>query len=147
MPTLEPNKSSGKKRMNMTLTISYIKDTNHALNHSNVDCNTSKEEKFNNTTDGVNLIKEEFPITPAKALRLYSDQLTEYEKGEILDYSMIYYLGNGSKKIGGTYGKSHSHNHGYDDERGDYIIVLHDHIMYRYEVLGFLGKGSFGQVK
>lgn len=37
-------------------------------------------------------------------------------------------------------------NHGYDDERGDYHTVLHDHISYRYEVLSILGKGSFGQV-
>ena len=37
-------------------------------------------------------------------------------------------------------------NHGYDDERGDYQTVLHDHISYRYEVLSILGKGSFGQV-
>jgi dual specificity tyrosine-phosphorylation-regulated kinase 2/3/4 len=37
-------------------------------------------------------------------------------------------------------------NHGYDDERGDYIVVPHDHLAYRYEILGILGKGSFGQV-
>jgi hypothetical protein len=37
-------------------------------------------------------------------------------------------------------------NHGYDDDRGDYIVVPHDHLAYRYEVLGILGKGSFGQV-
>lgn len=35
---------------------------------------------------------------------------------------------------------------GFDDERGDYLIVNHDHISYRYEVLDMLGKGSFGQV-
>ena len=37
-------------------------------------------------------------------------------------------------------------NHGYDDERGDYIPKVHDHIGYRFEVLGVLGKGSFGGV-
>jgi serine/threonine protein kinase len=35
---------------------------------------------------------------------------------------------------------------GYDDERGDYNVVEHDQLAYRYEVLGILGKGSFGQV-
>jgi dual specificity tyrosine-phosphorylation-regulated kinase 2/3/4 len=37
-------------------------------------------------------------------------------------------------------------NYGFDDERGDYTIVVRDHISYRYEILSMLGKGSFGQV-
>jgi hypothetical protein len=37
-------------------------------------------------------------------------------------------------------------NFGYDDERGDYVVTASDHIAYRYEVQGVLGKGSFGQV-
>lgn len=36
-------------------------------------------------------------------------------------------------------------NHGYDDDKGDYHVVLKDHIGYRYEVQAFLGQGSFGQ--
>ena len=36
-------------------------------------------------------------------------------------------------------------NYGYDDEKGDYKVVLKDHIGYRYEVLEFIGRGSFGQ--
>jgi dual specificity tyrosine-phosphorylation-regulated kinase 2/3/4 len=36
------------------------------------------------------------------------------------------------------------HNFGYDDEKGDYKVVDNDHIGYRYEVISFLGKGSFG---
>ncbi|KAI9208582.1 kinase-like domain-containing protein, partial [Polychytrium aggregatum] len=39
-----------------------------------------------------------------------------------------------------------THQPGYDDSRGDYYLTKHDHIAYRYEVLGLLGKGSFGQV-
>ena len=35
---------------------------------------------------------------------------------------------------------------GYDDERGDYKMLLNDHLEYRYEVLAIFGKGSFGQV-
>lgn len=36
-------------------------------------------------------------------------------------------------------------NWGYDDERGDYVVVLRDHIGYRFEVMEKLGQGSFGQ--
>jgi hypothetical protein len=37
-------------------------------------------------------------------------------------------------------------NFGYDDDRGDYNTVKKDHLAYRYEILGIVGKGSFGQV-
>ena len=36
------------------------------------------------------------------------------------------------------------YNYGYDDQNGDYIVVIGDHIGYRYEIIDFLGKGSFG---
>ena len=36
-------------------------------------------------------------------------------------------------------------NHGYDDDQGDYQVVMKDHLGYRFEVLEFLGQGSFGQ--
>ena len=45
----------------------------------------------------------------------------------------------GSKKE-----KEYNHNHGYDDDKGDYKIINGDHIGYRYEIIEFLGKGSFG---
>lgn len=38
------------------------------------------------------------------------------------------------------------YNSGYDNERGDYRIVVGDHFEYRYEVISMLGSGSFGQV-
>ena len=56
----------------------------------------------------------------------------------------MYFLGLEADKIKGkTSGKLH--NNGYDDEQGDYNVILKDHIYYRFEVLDFLGKGSFGQ--
>lgn len=43
-----------------------------------------------------------FPITPARALKLYIHHMTDYEKGEILDYKQVYYLGIGAKKTKGN---------------------------------------------
>ena len=40
--------------------------------------------------------------------------------------------------------EQYTHNYGYDDDKGDYKIVTGDHIGYRYEIVEFLGKGSFG---
>ncbi|KAH9593080.1 Protein kinase domain [Trypanosoma melophagium] len=75
----------------------------------------------------------------------YASHLTEYEKKEIHNYSEVYYVGqNCERKIPAPV--EGGQNSGYDDERGDYIIRVHDHIAYRYEVLGLLGSGSFGQV-
>lgn len=33
----------------------------------------------------------------------------------------------------------------YNDEEGNYIIIPGEHIFYRYEIIGLLGKGSFGE--
>jgi hypothetical protein len=87
--------------------------------------------------------KPEFPLGAGKALKLYMHKLTDYEKGEILDYRQVYFLGLEAKKVKGS--PLNSPNFGYDNDKGDYKTVLRDHIAYRYEVLEFLGKGSFGQ--
>lgn len=70
-------------------------------------------------------------------------KLTDFEKGEILDYRTVYFLGTEAKKIKGN--PTDPLNFGYDNDKGDYQTVLKDHIQYRYEVLEPLGKGSFGQ--
>lgn len=57
----------------------------------------------------------------------------------------MYYIGAGSEKKAATLENS-TNNFGYDDERGDYLVVAHDHLAYRYEIIDTLGKGSFGQV-
>lgn len=87
----------------------------------------------------------ETPMTPAQALKTQRQCLVPYEQGEILDYPEVWFLAPKAQKIESSK-SSEADNHGYDDERGDYRIVLHDHLAYRFEVLSPLGKGSFGQV-
>ena len=79
------------------------------------------------------------------ASALYSRSLTEYEKVEIGSYKKIYFAGQNISKLPASE-NDRANNFGYDDDRGDYLLVPHDHIRYRYEVIDVLGKGSFGQV-
>lgn len=64
------------------------------------------------------------PLSGAKVLKHYLRRpgLTEYEKSEILDYKVCHYLGLGSEKIKGS--RQQQYNYGFDDERGDYNVVL-----------------------
>ncbi|GBF94279.1 dual-specificity tyrosine-(Y)-phosphorylation regulated kinase [Raphidocelis subcapitata] len=97
-------------------------------------------------TQSQSSVVETGPITPAQALKRYGEYLTPYEQSEVLQYGQVYFLGKAEvSKVRGNPHLART-NYGYDDERGDYHIVNHDHIAYRYEVLGVLGKGSFGQV-
>lgn len=68
-----------------------------------------------------------------------------YERREILDYSTIWFSGSKSSKKANNPDATQN-NYGYDDDRGDYLVNFGDHLCYRYEILGVLGKGSFGQV-
>ncbi|KAF2748901.1 hypothetical protein M011DRAFT_400199 [Sporormia fimetaria CBS 119925] len=83
-------------------------------------------------------------VTAAQALQMVN--LNIFERGEIIDYKEIYFCGtkNAKKHVGDLH--KTDVNFGYDDDRGDYNIVLGDHLAYRYEVVDLLGKGSFGQV-
>ncbi|KAF8078194.1 CMGC/DYRK/DYRK2 protein kinase [Lyophyllum atratum] len=85
------------------------------------------------------------PTSPSSTLRNSSQYLSDYERKEILDYPSVYCLGAKSKKKPATLDIS-TNNYGYDDERGDYLVVNKDHLAYRYEIIDTLGKGSFGQV-
>ncbi|WVQ77457.1 hypothetical protein IAR50_007143 [Cryptococcus sp. DSM 104548] len=83
------------------------------------------------------------PLTQRQFVTKNLARMSDLERKEVLDFDLIFYSPSpGSiRRPGGT-----MYNHGYDDERGDYIIVDGDHLCYRYEVGGILGKGSFGQV-
>ncbi|CAG9312801.1 DYRK4_3 [Blepharisma stoltei] len=83
------------------------------------------------------------PLSAPVAYRLFKYFLSTFEHTEILEYKEIYCLGLKCQKLQ-TYGVSF--NNGFDDENGDYNVVIGDHLGYRYEVIEILGKGSFGQV-
>ncbi|KAJ2613026.1 serine/threonine protein kinase, CMGC, dual-specificity [Coemansia sp. RSA 1365] len=79
------------------------------------------------------------PLTPQEAIARYGQQLSGPERTEILEYPHVYYVGNAKARMA-------SRAYAYDDERGDYIFYARDHLLYRYELVEVLGKGSFGQV-
>lgn len=115
-------------------------------NHARKLASGAKKEDLDDT------LKFPEPIQPAPALTpqalLKSSQavyLSDYERKEVLDYPSVYYIGARSDKKPATRDNS-TNNYGYDDDRGDYLIVNKDHLAYRYEVIDTLGKGSFGQV-
>jgi dual specificity tyrosine-phosphorylation-regulated kinase 2/3/4 len=83
-------------------------------------------------------------VSPAQALKMAD--LNIFERGEIIDYREIYFCGTQTAKKHTGDLHSGAANFGYDDDRGDYNIVIGDHLAYRYEVVDVLGKGSFGQV-
>ncbi|XP_076829149.1 dual specificity tyrosine-phosphorylation-regulated kinase 4-like [Brachyhypopomus gauderio] len=85
----------------------------------------------------------QLPMTPIEVLNYFEKRLSNYEKLEITCYSEIWYLGLNAEKIN-SYPKKPC-NYGYDDEKGAYIKVLHDHIAYRYEILGIAGEGGYGK--
>ncbi|XP_030643617.1 dual specificity tyrosine-phosphorylation-regulated kinase 4-like [Chanos chanos] len=102
------------------------------------DCVSVSEQEDNKGFEGL-----KFPLTPTEALRHFGNRLTEFEQVEIMHYSEVWYLGLDARKISGS--QRASCNSGYDNEERGYVLVPHDHIGYRFEILEEIGKGSFGQ--
>ena len=80
------------------------------------------------------------PASPASVLKLFMHKMSHFEQAEILGYSEIYYLGLCLDR------KEPIKSQVFDDDRGDYKIMIGDQISYRYEIVQVLGRGSFGQV-
>ncbi|KAF9388536.1 hypothetical protein CPC16_006455 [Podila verticillata] len=104
---------------------------------------SSVDPKSPNISSGTNPV---LPLSPYAALKLYGSYLSLYERAEIGEYPQVYYVGQNCRQKKAASMEASNSNFGFDDERGDYLIVTHDHLMFRYEVLDMLGKGSFGQV-
>ena len=80
------------------------------------------------------------PASPATVLKLFMHKMSNFEQAEVLGYSEVYYLGlclDRSEPI---------KTQVFDDDQGNYKIIVGDHVAYRYEIIQVLGKGSFGQV-
>ncbi|KAG7910990.1 hypothetical protein KL906_001370 [Ogataea polymorpha] len=73
------------------------------------------------------------------------EQLTVYERGEILRKKEIYYTGVRKVKAK-VDSQNYGFNFGFDDKNKNYICSVGDHINYRYQILAKLGRGSFGSV-
>lgn len=82
-----------------------------------------------------------------QAEAMWGDKLTDLEMEEMRSFKEIYFVGHNVDKRARLHAENASANNmGYDDERGDYLVINHDHLAYRYEVTNLLGRGSFGQV-
>ena len=81
--------------------------------------------------------KPPLPCLPSAVITHYRSELTEFEVSEIAAYDLVYYIGLKAAKV---------RDDNFDNEKGDYRLTTGDQIAYRYEVLGVLGKGSFGVV-
>jgi dual specificity tyrosine-phosphorylation-regulated kinase 2/3/4 len=71
--------------------------------------------------------------------------LLDYEKTEILEYDMIYYLNTTERPNGKPLSTPDGpENGGFDNDKGEYNVDVKDHIAYRFELQKHIGKGSFG---
>ncbi|KYQ92685.1 putative protein serine/threonine kinase [Tieghemostelium lacteum] len=109
----------------------------------NTNSNSNSNSSSNSTSSNPLSSYKCTVMTPATAKKIYGNDLTEHEKEEILTYSQIYFTGTTTCKVKFN---SSLPNDGFDNEEGEYKIIEHDHIAYRYEVLSILGQGSFCQV-
>nr|XP_031861636.1 uncharacterized protein CI109_002866 [Kwoniella shandongensis]KAA5528708.1 hypothetical protein CI109_002866 [Kwoniella shandongensis] len=107
---------------------------------------TSKKDDLSD----VNEFPEDIPPAEPVSQRAFVSRslatMSDLERKEVLDFDLIYYSPPPNSVKRPLQASGASYNHGYDDERGDYLVVEGDHLCYRYEVVGILGKGSFGQV-
>lgn len=70
-----------------------------------------------------------------------------YERGELLRRKDIYFIARNNDQNQRIINiNNYTNNYGFDDSSGNYVVILNDHIKYRYEIVSVLGKGSFGNV-
>ncbi|KZV61322.1 hypothetical protein PENSPDRAFT_619246 [Peniophora sp. CONT] len=134
-PTVDEEEAAGDEEMMQYIKRQQAKKLAHGATQAELDA----------------LLQFPEPTPPVTAMNPTSilkgsqrNQLSDYEQQEILEFTSAYFLGGSGKKP--AHPDRPTNNFGYDDERGDYLVVNGDHLAYRYEVIDTLGKGSFGQV-
>jgi dual specificity tyrosine-phosphorylation-regulated kinase 2/3/4 len=64
----------------------------------------------------------------------------DYEKTEILEYDVIYYLNMTERDNGKLLSTPDGpENGGFDNDKGEYIVEIKDHIAYRFELQKHIG--------
>ena len=112
-------------------------------------------------------------MTGQDAAKFMGQYMWEYEKTEVLEHETVYFF-NVQERLkqsnnqqlqqiysnrGGASGPAEKpqrmgvlengpniYNYGFDNEQQEYIVIMNEHIAYRYEIVKKLGKGSFGIV-
>ena len=74
-----------------------------------------------------------------------NDNLTEYEKTEILEYEDIYYIGKKENKLNIT-NNDYKKNNNIFTKNNKFILSENDHIGFRHNILEVIGKGTYGSV-
>ncbi|XP_077967153.1 dual specificity tyrosine-phosphorylation-regulated kinase 4-like isoform X1 [Styela clava] len=158
--TSEQNLDLGKVRLDIeedTRIIDELRDkTGQKLDDGNL-VDSDGEQVFPITPEDLKGLKvdheivhsnqtQTLPHSPEDALLIFGDELTPWEKREIMKYEKIWYVGEGANKTEAQ--QEADNNYGFDIEsgkyKGHYKVVLNDHIAYRYQILKQLGMGKAG---
>ena len=161
----QKNKSNAHKRLNDTIFRS-LNDVKKALKTRKDTSGKNKSEDSRIKSNSLHTITIELPMSDSNktketmaesppqffplevdvVLSMYENQLSKLEIIELKDYKkrdkkfQIYFLGNIPSR------KGFYEDEDFDDEKGNYIAKKGNNIYYRYEILDYIGKGSFGKV-
>ena len=105
----------------------------------------AQEDRYSMLSAAAIIPAKSLPMKRDDFIALYKTVMTEQESAELLELEltdgMVYYANDIPTRISSTSAITNS-----DDEDGYYVLQARDQILYRFEVIKVLGKGSFAQV-